>query len=82
MPVVTSGGMIMTGLLTGSLFVDVLFGIPGFGRLSAQAVLNYDYPTILGCTLVSSLLVIIANLVTDFIYPILDPRIVHGKRGG
>jgi peptide/nickel transport system permease protein len=80
LPVVTSGGMIMTGLLTGSLFIDVLFGIPGFGRLSAQAVINFDYAVILGCTLFSSLMVILANLLTDFIYPILDPRIVHGKR--
>jgi ABC-type dipeptide/oligopeptide/nickel transport system permease component len=78
LPVVTSGGMIMSGLLVGSLFVDLLFGIPGFGRLSARAVIAYDYPVVLGTTLFSAVLVISSNLITDLLYPIVDPRIVHG----
>jgi peptide/nickel transport system permease protein len=76
-PVTTTLGMTVTGLLTGSLFIDKIFGIPGFGRLSVDALTSLDYPMMLGTTIVGATMVMIANAVTDFIYPFLDPRVVY-----
>jgi len=76
-PVTTTLGMTVMGLLTGSLFLDKIFGIPGYGRLSVNAITQLDYPMILGCTIVGASLVMIANLITDVIYPFLDPRVVY-----
>ena len=74
-PVVTSIGFIAAGLLTGSLFVESIFGIPGFGGLFYSALRAYDYPVILGTTLVSALIMMGSNLIVDVLYGILDPRV-------
>jgi len=74
-PVVTSIGFIAAGLLTGSLFVESIFGIPGFGGLFYSALRAYDYPVILGTTLVSALIMMGSNLIVDILYGILDPRV-------
>jgi ABC-type dipeptide/oligopeptide/nickel transport system permease component len=77
LPVVTSMGYMVASLLRGSIFVDILFGIPGFGRLSVEAVIYQDYPLLLGCAFFSALVVMVANLMVDMIYPILDARVVY-----
>lgn len=82
LPVITSMGFVVMGFLRGSLFVDIIFGIPGFGRLSVNAVLQLDYPVIMGCALFGSLIVMLTNLMTDLIYPLLDARVVYGKGRG
>lgn len=76
-PVTTTLGMTVMGLLTGSLFLDKIFGIPGYGRLGVNALMNLDYPMILGTTVIGAALVMLANLITDLIYPFLDPRVVY-----
>lgn len=76
-PVTTSLGFTVTGLLTGSLFLDKIFGIPGYGRLGVNALTNLDYPMILGTTIIGAALVMLANLITDLVYPFLDPRVVY-----
>ena len=74
-PVVTSLGFIAAGLLTGSIFVESIFGIPGFGGLFYSALRSYDYPVILGATLVAALIMMGSNLIVDLLYGILDPRV-------
>ena len=76
-PVTTTLGMTVMGLLTGSLFLDKIFGIPGYGRLGVNALMSLDYPMMLGTTVIGAALVMLANLITDLIYPFLDPRVVY-----
>lgn len=77
-PVVTSMGFVVASLLTGSLFVESIFGIPGFGNLIYDGLKSFDYPVILGTTLISSLIIMLSNFVVDMLYPILDPRVRLG----
>ena len=74
-PVITSMGFIASSLLTGSLFIESIFGIPGFGKLIFDGLRGFDYPLILGTTLVSTVIIILSNLIVDLLYPILDPRV-------
>lgn len=74
-PVVTVLGLITGGLVTGSLFVENIFGIPGLGGVTFMALRTYDYPLIMGCTLVGTLFVVLANLFVDLLYGVLDPRV-------
>lgn len=80
-PVVTQMGVVMTNLLAGSLLLEIVFGIPGIGRLIRDGILNNDYAVLLGCTLVILGLVTLVNLLVDISYPILDPRLRHAQRG-
>lgn len=73
-PVVTQLGLIMITLINGAIFVELVFGLPGLGRLTIQSLLNSDYPIILGVTLIASTLVMLSNLLVDLTYPLLDPR--------
>jgi ABC-type dipeptide/oligopeptide/nickel transport system permease component len=74
-PVVTTLGFIVEGLIVGSIFLDDIFAIPGFGAVAAAAFRGFDYPVIMGVTMVTSLMIILTNLLVDMVYPFLDPRI-------
>jgi peptide/nickel transport system permease protein len=58
----------------------VVFGIPGLGRLSLDAILNQDTALVLGTTLIPVFIAVIGNLLQDIAYVILDPRIDYGDR--
>ena len=73
-PVVTQLGLIMITIINGAIFVELVFGLPGLGRLTVQSLLNSDFPVILAITLIGSFLVMISNLLVDLVYPLLDPR--------
>jgi len=73
-PVITQLGLIMAFLIQGTVLLEVVFGIPGMGRLVANSVVDSDYPVVLAVVLLGSFLVMAANLFVDIIYPILDPR--------
>jgi len=73
-PVLTQLGLIMITLVNGAVFVELVFGLPGLGRLAVQSLLNSDYPIILAVTLIASALVMLSNLLIDLAYPLLDPR--------
>ena len=79
-PVVTQLGLIMITIVNGAIFVELVFGLPGLGRLTVQALINSDYPVILAITLIGSFLVMISNLLVDILYPLLDPRANDSKR--
>ena len=74
-PVTTVAGMHLGNLLGGAVVVETLFGWPGMGRLALEAVLARDFSVLLGVLLLSSLLVIAANVVIDLLHAWLDPRI-------
>ena len=73
-PVVTSLGLIVTGLITGSVFVEQIFGIPGYGNLFVTSLIQRDYPLMMGCTLFGAFLIMMSNLIVDFVYPFLDSQ--------
>ena len=74
-PVFTTMGLIMSGLVTGAFFVELIFGIPGFAGLGIEAFQARDYPVILGVTIIGAAIIIISNLLVDLGYGLLDPRI-------
>lgn len=74
-PVVTTSGLSIAGLLGGLVLTETIFSIPGFGRLIVQSIFDRDFITVQGAVLVSALLVILVNLLVDFAYAVLDPRI-------
>jgi peptide/nickel transport system permease protein len=79
-PVVTTSGLMIAGLLGGLVITESIFSIPGFGRLIVESVYRRDYVTVQGAILVSGLLVVLVNLVVDLLYAVIDPRIKAGKK--
>lgn len=75
LPLVTMLGLQSAAMLGGSVVIESIFAIPGFGRLAQEAVSGRDAPLLMGIILVSAVLVICVNLVIDLIYAALDPRI-------
>lgn len=73
-PVVTLAGLQFSQALAGAVLVETVFNWPGLGRLAFDAVLNRDYSLLLGILLASAILVVVMNIVTDFSYRLLDPR--------
>ena len=77
-PIATTLGFALAGLASGSFIVEYLFGIPGVGRLTIESLFARDYPIIMAVTLLGTTLFVLANLIIDLIYPVLDPRIRLG----
>ena len=75
LPVVTVLGLQFGNVLAGAVLVETVFNWPGLGRLAFDSVLRRDYPTILGVLLLSAVVVVIMNQVTDMVYRLVDPRI-------
>jgi peptide/nickel transport system permease protein len=73
---VTIIGVNISFLVAGAVVVENVFSVPGSGQLLINAVFARDYPVVQGVTLVYAVLVILINLITDFMYPLLDPRAV------
>jgi oligopeptide transport system permease protein len=80
LPVVSYLGPASAMVLTGSLVVEKLFGLPGSGRYLIEGALNRDYTLVLGMTVVVATLTLTLNLVADLIYAWLDPRVRGGQR--
>ena len=77
-PVATAVGLILISLVNGALFVELIFNIPGFGKMTVQGVQQVDYPVIMANVLVGAIIVMAGNLLIDLVYPLLDPRITRG----
>ena len=73
-PIVTMVGLQFGQLFAGAVLVETVFNWPGLGRLAYDSILRRDYPTLLGILLFSSMLVLIANALTDLAYRRIDPR--------
>ncbi|MBZ4690459.1 oligopeptide ABC transporter permease OppB [Cereibacter changlensis] len=75
LPAVSYLGPTAAGLLTGSVVVETIFGLPGIGRYFVQGALGRDYTLVMGTVVVIALFVILFNLVVDLLYTFLDPRV-------
>lgn len=75
LPVVSYLGPVTAGIITGSVVIEQIFGIPGIGRYFVQAALNRDYTLVMGTVVFYGALIILFNLVVDLIYGLLDPQI-------
>ena len=82
LPMVTVIGLSLPGITAGSLFVERAFGIPGIGNESLQAAITPDYDVIMTITLFGSVLFVLANVVVDVAYGLIDPRVRVGKARG
>ena len=74
-PVVTSLGFALAGIAFTSFVVERFFGIPGVGNLLIEAIFARDFPVVNGVVLIGTTMFILANLLVDLLYPVLDPRI-------
>jgi peptide/nickel transport system permease protein len=82
LPIVTVLGLSLPGLIGGSVIVESIFAIPGMGQLMVQAVFERDYPVIMGNLVIVATITLIANLIADLTYSLVDPRIrVAARRG-
>ena len=80
-PIVTIMGPLLVNLLTGSMVVEKVFGIPGIGMLMVQAIQNNDYNVVIACAFIYSALYIFVMLIVDILYGLIDPRIRMAKEG-
>lgn len=76
--VVTTLGPALAGLITGTIIVENVFGMPGMGYLFVQSIGARDYPVIMGTTLFYALFVVLGNMMVDITYGLVDPRIKAG----
>lgn len=79
-PMLTIIGPMAGALVTGSIFIENIFRVPGVGRFFSQSVFTRDYPMIMGLTLLYAVIVAFAYLITDLLYVAVDPRIDFTKK--
>jgi len=77
LPVVSYLGPAAAALLTGSMVIETIFGIPGIGRYFVQGALNRDYTLVMGTVVIIAVFVVLFNLVVDIVYAVLDPRVQY-----
>jgi peptide/nickel transport system permease protein len=75
LPFVTMFGLILPGLIGGSVIIESIFSWPGMGRMAYEAILARDYPIILTVNFISAVLVLVGTLISDLLYVVVDPRI-------
>ena len=76
--VVTISSLMVTWLITGTIFVENIFGYPGMGQYLVTALAAEDYPGILGVTIVFAVVIVITNLIADVLYAVVDPQVRLG----
>lgn len=74
-PIVTQFGIDLATVLGGAVITESVFGLPGLGRLVVQSIGTQDLPTVIGVVLVASMFIVVANIVVDAMYAVLDPRV-------
>jgi peptide/nickel transport system permease protein len=74
-PMVTVIGLQLPQILSGTVIIEQIFAWPGLGDLAFNAITRRDYPVILGVTLVAGFAVMVASVITDFVYVLIDPRV-------
>jgi oligopeptide transport system permease protein len=68
-------GPAIAGIITGSVVIETIFGIPGIGRYFVQGALNRDYTLVMGVVVFYGSLIILLNLLVDLAYGLLDPKV-------
>ncbi len=74
-PTLTTAGLAFASMLTGTFYIETLFYWPGIGSYTAKAILDLDYPVIMGVTLAGAAFYVIVNLLVDILISLIDPRI-------
>jgi peptide/nickel transport system permease protein len=74
-PIMTIFGLDLGLLLGGAILTETTFSLPGIGQYAVQAIVNNDLPKVLGVTMIGAVFIIIANLVVDLLYAVVDPRV-------
>lgn len=74
-PVVSYLGPAMAAVLTGSVVIEQIFGLPGIGTIFVQSATNRDYTTVLGLVILVGVLVVLFNIIVDILYAVIDPKI-------
>ncbi|CAB3690589.1 MULTISPECIES: ABC transporter permease [Achromobacter] len=82
LPVITFAGIQLGQMAGGAVLTETVFAWPGIGRLMFDALLQRDYQLLLGIFLVTSIMVVVFNLLTDVLYRLIDPRIGAGAQQG
>jgi len=77
-PLISVAGVELGILFSGALIKEVIFGLPGMGRLTVNAILSRDYPLVVGCTFISGVLIIICNFLADLLKAKIDKRSISG----
>ncbi len=77
-PIVTVVGLQFGNLFAGAVLVETVFSWPGMGRLVFESILRRDYPTLMAVLFFSAMMVMVANILTDIVYRLIDPRIRTG----
>jgi oligopeptide transport system permease protein len=77
LPVVSYLGPTTAALITGSVVIEQIFGVPGLGRYFVQGALNRDYTLVMGVVVFFGVLIVVFNLVVDLLYALLDPRVKY-----
>ena len=77
-PIVTMAGLDFAGLLGGAIITEQVFNYPGLGKLAVLANSDYDLPTLVGLVILLAAFVIIANIIVDLLYAVIDPRVRLG----
>ncbi len=75
LPIITMVGLMFVGLITGTTIIEIVFAIPGMGRLLVTAVVDRDYPIVQSMLMITAVLFVYVNLLVDIIYAYVDPRI-------
>ncbi len=75
LPFVTMFGLLLPGLIGGSVIFETIFAWPGIGRLGYEAILNRDYPVVISIGFLASVLTLMGTLLSDLLYMVVDPRI-------
>jgi peptide/nickel transport system permease protein len=74
-PIVTYIGLSIGGLLGGAPITETTLGWPGFGRFAVGQFIQYNYPMVMGIIMITAVLILLANLLTDIVYSVIDPRV-------
>ncbi len=74
-PIVTIAGLDFAALLGGAIITESVFSLPGMGRMSIRAVVDSDLPVLVGTTMVAAVFIVLANVIVDIMYGVLDPRV-------
>ncbi len=82
LPIVTQVAMDLGFVLGGIVVIETVFSWPGIGQLAAKSITSEDLPVLMGTLLFGTFLIVLANLVADIAYAILDPRISHWHEPG
>ena len=77
-PIISLMGLRLGWILGGSVALEIIFSIPGIGRLMVDSILARDYPVVQGAMIVLTSSIILANILADILYSVVDPRIRYG----